>query len=262
MNFLAVNNQQCVLCNDCYRACPVKAISIVNGAVSIDYDLCIACGLCFKACTKSAITLNIDTIKFNAAIEDAKELKTQKNAIEKLEIENKYLRNKIERVEKRFATLVDKLPLAVMAINRNSKIMFLNDKFSLSLGSKAREYIKNATAVSDLAIDTLFDTEMFQIIKTALHSDQEITTDVDMDEGRFNLSVYPIKKDGAILIFLRNLYDLQITEEEIESRIVKVIDQNMSMVQNIGFLMGEEASKTTKVLNSIVDLLNYQKKLK
>ncbi len=46
----------CVGCRQCYRVCPVRAVSMVKGKALIDYDVCIGCGQCVAACNYEAIT--------------------------------------------------------------------------------------------------------------------------------------------------------------------------------------------------------------
>ncbi|MCK7530505.1 MAG: hypothetical protein MZV63_05405 [Marinilabiliales bacterium] len=48
--------------------------------------------------------------------------------------------------------------------------------------------------------------------------------------------------------------------EEVITRVSDVIDKNLEMVQKIGFLLGEGASETEKMLNSIVESFRQKKK--
>jgi sugar diacid utilization regulator len=51
-----------------------------------------------------------------------------------------------------------------------------------------------------------------------------------------------------------------VRNEQIIQRITEVIDENLNMVQQIGFLLGEGASKTEAMLNSIIQLHRTKKK--
>ena len=43
-----------------------------------------------------------------------------------------------------------------------------------------------------------------------------------------------------------------VRREEVINRVTEVIDKNLEMVQKIGFLLGEGASETEQMLNSII----------
>jgi hypothetical protein len=57
---------------------------------------------------------------------------------------------------------------------------------------------------------------------------------------------------------VRDMFSPEVRNEQIIHRVTEVIDQNLGMVQKIGFLLGEGASKTEAMLNSIIQL--HQKK--
>ncbi|MDD2524153.1 MAG: DUF362 domain-containing protein [Endomicrobiia bacterium] len=56
----SVDKEKCVVCLQCVRSCPVKAISIIEGSIKpfVNRDKCISCFCCHELCTHKAI--NID----------------------------------------------------------------------------------------------------------------------------------------------------------------------------------------------------------
>jgi hypothetical protein len=61
---------------------------------------------------------------------------------------------------------------------------------------------------------------------------------------------------GAII---RDLYSPEVQGEEVIIRVSEVIDKNLEMVQKIGFLLGEGASETEQMLNSIIESYKTKK---
>ena len=52
-----VNEEACSGCETCVGACPVEAISMQDGKVSVDDSKCIDCGACVGECPCEAISL-------------------------------------------------------------------------------------------------------------------------------------------------------------------------------------------------------------
>ena len=53
----------CIGCKNCYRVCPVQAISI--GPMKINDDKCVGCGKCLEACPGRKIIEITNEVKYN-----------------------------------------------------------------------------------------------------------------------------------------------------------------------------------------------------
>lgn len=78
INLIEVNQEHCIGCSACIRACPSPEANIVkvleDGRVvtEINNDKCIACGECIKACKAKARDYDDDTDKFFKDLKDRK----------------------------------------------------------------------------------------------------------------------------------------------------------------------------------------------
>ena len=50
-----IEEDKCVSCLACVRACPVQAISVNAGQVRVVDEACIKCGVCVPACPHDAV---------------------------------------------------------------------------------------------------------------------------------------------------------------------------------------------------------------
>jgi hypothetical protein len=77
--------------------------------------------------------------------------------------------------------------------------------------------------------------------------------------GRFiNVSIFSLVENKSACIIFRNLYNEEERPEEIIHRVNDVIKENLLQVQQIGFILGEGAAKTEKMLNSIIKTYKEQ----
>jgi hypothetical protein len=94
----------------------------------------------------------------------------------------------------------------------------------------------------------------------AIENNESVTKDVTVNGTKFVLSVFNIAEKELSGGIFRPFHSEGVRYEEFEKRILDVIDQNLLMVQNIGFLLGEGISNTEKILNSLIDSFKKQKK--
>jgi hypothetical protein len=87
-----------------------------------------------------------------------------------------------------------------------------------------------------------------------------VDKDISLGDQKFILNVFTIATDKMAGAIIRNFHAKEVRYDEFEKRINDVIDENLMMVQKIGFLLGEGASTTERMLNSVIESFNKEQK--
>lgn len=74
MKFINFEKENCNNCNKCLRACPSKAIAILEDHAEIVDDLCIFCGKCQVVCQKGALHIKSNVEQVKEAIRNKKKV--------------------------------------------------------------------------------------------------------------------------------------------------------------------------------------------
>ena len=84
------------------------------------------------------------------------------------------------------------------------------------------------------------------------HDETQISRDVKIDEKWVNISIFQLIPKKLVGAVFRNLHSKEERPEEIIHRVTEVIEENLRQVQQIGYILGEGAARTEKMLNSII----------
>ena len=90
----------------------------------------------------------------------------------------------------------------------------------------------------------------FQFILS--HDETQISRDVEIEGKWVNISIFQLIPQKLVGAVFRNLHSKEERPEEIIHRVTEVIEENLRQVQQIGYILGEGAAKTEKMLNSII----------
>lgn len=257
---------------------PEEAIKEVLKIIGMDSDgdegSCRACG--YESCRDFAITvaqgLTIPEMcpKFN--------LRNKEDYIEKLHKTNKKLadtRKALMDSEKTalresetatiasetLSSMIEKLPSGVVIVDNNLKVIHSNSSFITLLGEDATSIAEVIPGLKGADIKSLLPFNIYNMFSYALKQNEPIVSrDIKLNEGMLIVSVFPITPNKTAGAILRDIYSPEVHGEEVTSRITDVIDKNLAMVQKIGFLLGEGAADTEKMLNSILESYKKVKK--
>ena len=93
-----------------------------------------------------------------------------------------------------------------------------------------------------------------KLFSSVLQSGQDLLNrDTPFGNSILNVSVFTIKKHKVVGGIIRDLTAPDVRKEEVINRARLVIRENLETVQQIAFLLGESASKTEKILKSIIE---------
>jgi iron only hydrogenase large subunit-like protein len=155
--------------------------------------------------------------------------------------------------------MLEKLPIGVVIVDNNLKILHSNLSFINTIGEDAKAISEVIPGLAGADIKTLIPFSIYNMFTFVIKENEPVVSkDVHWEDRMLNISIFPIKKNKMCGAVVRDLYSPEVQGEEVTNRVTDVIEKNLEMVQKIGFLLGEGASETEQMLNSIIE--SYKKR--
>jgi iron only hydrogenase large subunit-like protein/PAS domain-containing protein len=150
--------------------------------------------------------------------------------------------------------MLQKLPSAVVILDETLKIIQANESLIGLLGEEAMEINEVVPGLTGADLKTLMPYNIHNLFTYVLANNENITDrDITLNEKQFSISVFVIRRQKIVGAVIRDLSAPEVQKEEIVKRLTDVVDKNLSLVQQIGFILGEGASETERMLNSIIE---------
>ena len=226
---------------------------------SCGYDTCL--GLA-KAIAQGVATENMcflhtkqDTTNYSNQLKLTTEnLASLRNEHEKTLEDLLVVKQSDKEAKQTLSSLLNHLYPAVAIVDNNMKITQSNEAFIDILGEDAKEINEIIPGLKGANIKTLLPENIYAEVEYVLRQSEEIINkDVPLNKDKFiNISIFNLVAKKSIGIIIRNLFSGEDRPEEIINRLNEVIKSNLLDVQQIGFVLGEGAARTEKMLNSII----------
>ena len=145
------------------------------------------------------------------------------------------------------------LSAGVVFCDENLKIVESNLGFIEILGEDVKDIHEVIPYLIGADLKTLLPPVLitqFQFILN--HDETQINRDAQIEDKWVNISIFQLIQKKLVGAVFRNLHSKEERPEEIIHRVSEVIEENLRQVQQIGFILGEGAAKTEKMLNSII----------
>ncbi|MCX7986849.1 MAG: 4Fe-4S binding protein [Bacteroidales bacterium] len=245
----------------------IREILLATGKKDVSEEVdCRACG--FDSCRSFAIAVAQGITTTDMCITFS--LQNQRNYTHALRVTNEKLARiqealieseKKMRMEQEIAreasemltAMFQKLRAGIVIFDQHLKIVRSNQSFVNILGDEAAQINDVVPGLVGADLRTLLPKEFIPLANYVLeHNEEILNKDIPSGDGFLNVSVFPIKKNKIAGAILRDPYQPDVRKEEIINRLDEVINRHLDMVQKIGYLLGEGAAETERMLNSII----------
>jgi iron only hydrogenase large subunit-like protein len=234
---LKTQNLDCKACG--FNTCKEMAIASYYGLATP--DICLLNNK--KTIAKQRHLLKQETDKYNKTKEALIESEAQANQARAIAQEAQ---------DSLYAT-IRKLPFGVVFVDRNLKIAYSNESFIELLGKDAIEINEVVPGLIGAQTKLLLPKDIYDQLHLVVQNPNEIVNkDFKYQERLLNVQIFSMGKGTLVGGIFRDLMMPEVQKEEIIRRITEVIDKNLSIVQKIGFLLGEGAAESERMLNSII----------
>ena len=149
--------------------------------------------------------------------------------------------------QKKANALLRKMPSAVVIVNEDLKIIESNERFT-------RLFATDAGQSTDLEGSALSVVVPFSnLFKRVLESGKDIVGhDIRYQRNILNTSIFTIEPHTVLCGIFQDITQPIFQKEQIIERAREVIQKNLNTVQQIAYLLGENAADSEITLNSIV----------
>jgi iron only hydrogenase large subunit-like protein len=157
--------------------------------------------------------------------------------------------------------MLEKLRAGIVFVDYKMKIVKANNTFCSILGEDAEEINEVIPGLKGADLNKIFPEDICNLFSYVLTESEQIDgRDVRQGNVLLNLSIFPIRENQIAGAIVRDMSAPEVQKAEVIKRVSEVIDKNLSMVQQIGFLLGEGASDIEKMLNSVIKFYNEDQK--
>ena len=149
--------------------------------------------------------------------------------------------------QKKANALLKKMPSAVVIVNEELKIIECNANF-VRLFS---EDIEEAKDLEGIVLDSVIP--FSHLFRRVLEAGEDIVShDIRYQRSILNSSIFTIEPHSVLCGIFQDITEPIFQKEQIITRAREVIQKNLKTVQQIAYLLGENAADSEIILNSIV----------
>lgn len=152
---------------------------------------------------------------------------------------------------KKAAALIKTMPSGVVIVDENLEIVECNKKFAELLGEDILNLYNELPGLEKALLEKVLP--FANLFKQVLGSGQNvIEKDLQLGKNILHITVFTIEPHRLVGGFLQDITAPAVHKQQIVNKAKEVIEKNLSTVQKIAYLLGENASESEVILNSIV----------
>lgn len=148
--------------------------------------------------------------------------------------------------------LLQKIPSGVLLVDEEMKVIESNKSFAKMMGPEIEMINEANPGLAGASVAKLVP--FHKLFSSVLNTGKDIMErDVRFNDKLFKVSIFTVLKHKIVCAIMRNLVVPEVRNDEIVKRTQTVIQENLETVQKIAYLLGENASRTETMLNTILE---------
>ncbi|HEY3320730.1 MAG TPA: [Fe-Fe] hydrogenase large subunit C-terminal domain-containing protein [Planctomycetota bacterium] len=153
--------------------------------------------------------------------------------------------------QKKANALMSKTPNAVVLVDANLKIIECNINFAQILGPDAAAAFKSRPGLDGTPLRTLLP--FHHLFQSVLQTGEDILgREIRFQQSILQVSIFTIEKGQVACAIMQDITQPAVRKERIIQQTQEVIRKNLETVQQIAYLLGENAAESEVMLNAII----------
>ncbi|HPR32896.1 MAG TPA: PAS domain S-box protein [Prolixibacteraceae bacterium] len=155
-------------------------------------------------------------------------------------------------------TMLQKIRAGIVIVNSELKIIDSNLGFARMIGEENEDLFETIPGLKGADLDMLVPSVIADMFRSILETgESRLERDLKYQNKLLSVSVMTIHKHTIAGAIIRDLSAPMLERAEIIERARQVNRKNMKTVQQIAYLLGENAAQTEELLNSIIESQKY-----
>lgn len=157
------------------------------------------------------------------------------------------------------SAMVHKIRAGIVIVDSDFKVIDSNEGFAKLFGQEMEELYETIPGLQGADLKELIPEVVFKMFASLMASGENmLERDLKIQNRLLHISVITIYKNRVVGALIRDMSAPLLVREEIISRAQRVNKQNLETVQQIAFLLGENAAQTEELLYSIIQSYKYE----
>jgi len=146
--------------------------------------------------------------------------------------------------------LIRSMPAGVALVDEHLAIVECNRRFAEIIGGDTLDIFDVDPGMRGASLKKTVE-ELCPHFERGLESETNFRKDVRLGDRLLRLTIFTVEKDHMVGGFLQDVTEPAVQREQIIQRAQEVIHKNVATVQQIAFLLGENAAETEIMLDSL-----------
>jgi PAS domain-containing protein len=149
--------------------------------------------------------------------------------------------------------LIRAIPSGIVIVDKNLTIIECNEQFAKLLGTEIEDLFKIVPGLEGADLKKISPFALY--FQSVIDPDGPDHVQSDVRDGKkiFHLTVFAVEKGETAAGVLADITAPRVRIDKTVERAREIIKKNVSVVQQIAFLLGENAAESEAILDSIID---------